>query len=109
MRKRIKPAVLLVFFIGIISFLVLSRTIADLQARERQETTKTIPNSNTPRKTTTASSSSKKEEEQEIPTTEKEEIVRWVQNLSPEKAKSILNAMCDDNVTLNLLKKYVNK
>lgn len=53
--------------------------------------------------------SSKKEEEQEIPTTEKEEIVRWVQNLSPEKAKSILNAMCDDNVTLNLLKKYVNK
>ena len=33
--------------------------------------------------------SSKKEEEQEIPTTEIEEIVRWVQNLSPEKAKSI--------------------
>ena len=63
MRKRIKPVVLLVFFIGIISFLVLSRTIADLQARERQETTKTIPNSNTPRKTTTASSSSKKEED----------------------------------------------
>ena len=31
--------------------------------RERQETTKTIPNSNTPRKTTTASSSSKKEED----------------------------------------------
>lgn len=53
--------------------------------------------------------STRKEEEPEIPTTEKEEIVRWVQNLSPEKAKSILNAMCDDNVTLNLLKKYVNK
>jgi len=63
MRKRIKPVVLLVFFISFISFLVLSRTIADLQARERQETTKTIPNSNTPRKTTTASSSSKKEED----------------------------------------------
>ena len=63
MRKRIKPVVLFVFFIGIISFLVLSRTIADLQARERQETTKTIPNSNTPKKTTTASSSSKKEED----------------------------------------------
>jgi len=63
MRKRIKPVVLLVFFIGIISFLVLSRTIADLQARERQETTQTIPNSNTPKKTTTASSSSQKEED----------------------------------------------
>ena len=63
MRKRIKPVVLLVFFIGFISFLVLSRTIADMQAREQQETTQTIPNSNTPRKTTTASSSSKKEEE----------------------------------------------
>ena len=63
MRKRIKPVVLLAFFIGIISFLVLSRTIADLQVRERQATTKTIPNSNTPKKTTTASSSSKKEED----------------------------------------------
>ena len=63
MRKRIKPVVLLVFFIGFISFLVLSRTIADLQARERQETTQTIPNSNTPKKTTTASSSSQKEED----------------------------------------------
>ena len=34
-----------------------------MQVRERQATTKTIPNSNTPKKTTTASSSSKKEED----------------------------------------------
>lgn len=50
MRKRIKPVVLLVFFISFISFLVLSRTIADMQARAQQETTQTIPNSNTPKK-----------------------------------------------------------
>lgn len=62
MRKRIKPVVLLVFFIGIISFLVLSRTIADIQAREKQQTIKTIPTSNSHSKTTTSSSSSKKEE-----------------------------------------------
>ena len=62
-EKKDKTRCSLGLFIGIISFLVLSRTSADLQARERQETTKTIPNSNTPRKTTTASSSSKKEED----------------------------------------------
>ena len=38
-EKRIKPVVLFGLFISFISFLVLSRTIADMQARAQQETT----------------------------------------------------------------------
>ena len=62
MRKRIKPVVLLVFFIGIISFRSFTNDCRS-SARERQETTKPFRTPNTPRKTTTASSSSKKEED----------------------------------------------